>query len=330
MPLRETQVVESSLETVQCNLCGSARHRRVYRMPDTLVSKDEWFSVVQCENCGLGFVNPRPPYEAMHRFYPPSYYDTFEIGRNRLLARYEAQARLVERFSTGKPGLLLDVGCANGDFPRFMSRRGWSVEGVEVSSAARAIHDFTVYRVEFPKAPVDRPRYQAITAWAVLEHVHDPMSYFEKAGRVLKDGGIFVFLVTNFDSISSSRLFREDVPRHLHFFTERTVRRYLSRAGLQLVHTDCSDKYFSMEANNWLRYLLSRRRGRPFTYEDAQFCRARALSQSGEAVTWRSTLRFLCQHPEIAPDRMLRRVFEKYQMWRGKYGILTFVARKSG
>jgi 2-polyprenyl-3-methyl-5-hydroxy-6-metoxy-1,4-benzoquinol methylase len=63
-----------------------------------------------------------------------------------------------------------------------MRRLGWKVEGVEVSSNAKLITDFKVYRQEFKDIPISEPRYDVITAWAVLEHVHDPMAYFKKAG----------------------------------------------------------------------------------------------------------------------------------------------------
>src|SRR3546814_5417313 len=77
--------------------------------------------------------------------------------------------------------------------------------------------------------------YDVITAWAVLEHVHDPMSYFMKAASTIQSGGYFVFLVTNFDSISSRSLFREDVPRHLYFFSKpRSEER---RVGKECVST---------------------------------------------------------------------------------------------
>ncbi len=327
MLLSEAQIAAPSMETVACNLCGSREQRLVYRMPDPLQPSGQWFSVVRCESCGLGFVNPRPPFSEMHRFYRPEYYQSFAEQRAHLMHRYRAQAALVERFSPERRGKLLDVGCANGDFPRFMAARGWQVEGVEVSPAAHPISDFPVYHVEFPHIPAGR-RYDAVTAWAVLEHVHDPLSYFRKAAAILKPGGIFVFLVTNFDSISSASLFREDVPRHLYFFTQGTTREYLRLSGLELAHGDCSDRYFSMVAHNWLRFLLLRRRGQPFTYDDAQFCRTRFLESRGEAITWKNSLRFFCRNPEIIADRLLRRLFEKAQMWRGTYGILTFVARK--
>ncbi len=216
------------METVTCNLCGSDKQRVVYKMPDFRFFPDEWFQIVECRRCGLGFVNPRPQPDEIFRHYPTSFYDSFDEEQTHHQKRYQAEADFIHQFIQPDGKSLLDLGCANGDFPRFMRDRGWQVEGVEVSPNSRPITDFPSYTQDFTQIPVHEPRYDAVTAWAVLEHVHDPMSYFQKASQVLRPGGVMVFLVTNFSSISSRSLFLEEVPRHLYFFTEKTVRSYLN------------------------------------------------------------------------------------------------------
>ncbi len=194
----------------------------------------------------------------MSRYYPASFYEYFDREPEYHQLRYASEARFLEKGASSAPPLLLDVGCANGDFPRFMRERGWYVEGVEIALHANPILDFKVYEQEFQDIPVDEPRYDVVTAWAVLEHVHDPKAYFIKAGRVLRKGGKFIFLVTNFKSLSSRCLYAEDVPRHLYFFTEETVKKYLKEAGFVLIGKDCSNRVYSMHPVNWLRYFVYR------------------------------------------------------------------------
>jgi hypothetical protein len=132
------------LETVACNLCGSERQTVVYSMPDRKFFRDEFFYVVECEECGLGFVNPRPTIGEMQKYYPREYFE--EPGRNResfakyLRRRFRAEAAFLSELENGSgTKRLLDVGCANGDFPRFMKARGWDVEGVEISESCERI-----------------------------------------------------------------------------------------------------------------------------------------------------------------------------------------------
>ncbi|HEX8096791.1 MAG TPA: class I SAM-dependent methyltransferase, partial [Pyrinomonadaceae bacterium] len=292
------------MESVTCNLCGSAEHRAVYSIPDVHYFRDEWFTVVECLGCGLGFVNPRPTREEIFRHYPADFYGYFDREKNFNERRYELEARLVEAAAgAGLGKSLLDVGCANGDFPRLMLGRGWEVEGVEVSPNARAISDFKVYTEEFARIPVRGPRYDVLTAWAVLEHVHDPVSYFKKASEVLKPGGVFMFLVTNFASLSSRALFREDVPRHLYFYTEETVGRYLALSGLELVRADYGNELYEMRPVGWLRYYVYRYLlGREMKFDDIPPNRVEYLAARGLTSSLFSNLRYVFTHPFTVID----------------------------
>lgn len=316
------------MEHVACNCCGSARYRVVYRKPDQFFFPEEYFQVVECLECGLGYVNPRPTFEEIGKYYPKAFFDEFAENKMLHLRRYAAEAGyLAEIERRKKSRRMLDVGCANGDFPRFMRGRGWDVEGVEVADSAHQINDFPVYQMWFPDIPVTTPTYDAVTAWAVLEHVHDPAAYFQKAAQVVCPGGLFVFLVTNFASITSRYLFGEDVPRHLYFFTEQTVRRYLEQAGFTLERADHSKKIYRMPPRYWLNHLFCRLTRRtltwptPGTYSD--FVERHRLRR-GPA----SFLRFTLTHPVTVADRLLTPFVEQWQLWRKTYGIVIYVGRK--
>lgn len=316
------------METVRCNLCGSDNYRVVYSMPDARYFVEEWFNVVECINCGLGFVNPRPIIFEMSKYYPASYYEYFDHERDYHKGRYRAEAEFLSKTALNTRRLLLDIGCANGDFPRFMQQLGWKVEGVEVSSNSKAITDFKVYKQKFTEIAVHEPRYDAVTAWAVLEHVHDPMAYFKKAAQVLKPGGIFVFLVTNFKSVSSRSLFLEDIPRHLYFFTKETVKEYLAESGFHLIQTDCSNKIYSMHPVNFLRYYLYRFfKRRRLEWRDTQLI-SDFLGRIKSQNSLIRGLRCAIFNPLYMVDRILMPVYEGYQIMLKKCGIVTYVARR--
>ncbi|MFI5092808.1 MAG: class I SAM-dependent methyltransferase [Candidatus Acidiferrales bacterium] len=321
------------METVACNLCGSERSALVYAMPDRLFPGDECFPVVECGECGLGFLNPRPVLSEIQKYYPAEYFEKPPTKRNEryLRRRFTAEARYLKELErSGGRMKLLDVGCATGDFPRFMAERGWQVEGVEVSAASRQIKDFRVYTEVFQDIPVNEPTYDAVTAWAVLEHVHNPMAYFQKAARVIRPSGLFVFLVTNFQSAASRHLFCEDVPRHLYFFTRKTVGRYLERTGFTMVKEVNGRDVYKMAPNNWLTYMVrTHLLGRAYTYQDVpltskEFRRLRQLPKG-----WASALKYAAYSPLSVIDRMLWPVIESAQILRRNYGISTYVARKS-
>ena len=317
------------METINCNLCGSNNYRVIYSMPDARYFVDEWFSIVECMNCGLGFVNPRPTSSEMSKYYPKPYYDYFDQDLGYHSRRYAAEAKFLSTIPSQSDKLLLDIGCANGDFPRFMQQRGWRVEGVEVYQKSKAITDFKVYKQDFREIEVNEPRYDAITAWAVLEHVHDPMAYFKKAAQVLKPGGIFVFLVTNFKSLSSRCLFREDIPRHLYFFSEETIRRYLAESGFDLIQTDHGDKIYSMRPFNFVRYYFYHYfKHRKLGWRDTQIKRPHSFGRNHLRIPQLGKLKHLIFDPIDVIDQLLLPIYEKYQIVTKKYGIVTYIARR--
>jgi SAM-dependent methyltransferase len=319
------------VETVVCNLCGSARYAPVYQMPDPHYFSGEFFTVVECQDCRLGFVNPRPTFAEMQKYYPPQYYEEgFAVNREYHQKRYAAEAKFLRHTTAaGEQKKLLDIGCANGDFPAFMMTQGWAVEGVEVSASSTPITKFKVYTQPFPDIPVDAEDYDAVTAWAVLEHAHDPMAYFRKASRILKPGGLFVFLVTNFNSLASRHLYCEDVPRHLYFFSAKTVRQYLSSTGFRLESEHFRGNIFKMPPNNWLHYWLrARLRGKSFAYHDLPESREAFLRRKHLRPGAMTTLRFIAADPLTALDRAFLPAVSAVQMLRKTYGIFTIAARK--
>ncbi|PYV27154.1 MAG: hypothetical protein DMG27_04765 [Acidobacteria bacterium] len=267
----------------------------------------------------------------MGRYYPPDYYEKeFAENPGYHQKRYAREARYLREIEErGGSRRLLDVGCANGDFPRFMAARGWDVEGVEVSRSASPIRDFVVYSQPFPEIPIETPSYDAVTAWAVLEHVHSPMAYFQKAAKVLKPGGIFVFLVPNSDSLASRHLFCEDVPRHLFFFTRQTVKQYLQRSEFRLEHESNRGNIFRVAPENWLLYFLRTRvLGKRFSWADRPLSRPEFIQKNRLQPGFISSVRYAFNYPLRVVERPFWPVLGLIQMVRMTYPVSTFVARK--
>ena len=320
------------METVSCNLCGSDQYRAAYEMPDRKFFRDDFFMIVECEQCGLGFVNPRPTLSEIQKYYPAKYYQNppTKSHERYLDRRFSAEADFLKPLEneSGRKRLL-DVGCGNGEFPRFMIARGWEVEGVETAEASQRIVDFPVYAQEFDKIPVHEPCYDAVTAWAVMEHVHDPIAYFRKAGEVVKKGGLFVFLVQNFESVASRHLFCEDVPRHLYFFTRGTVKKYLEKTGFALEKEVNGRKIFKLAPYNWLGFMVrTRLLGKRYEFRDAPMTSKEFRSVRNLPSGLVTAMKYAAYSPTMVVDRILWPLIETAQIVRKTYGVSTFVGRK--
>src|SRR5260370_37627188 len=147
-------------------------------MADRRYFREEFFTVVECDQSGLGFVNPRPTIGEIQKYYPAEYYQKPPTrSHDRYLRRrFTAEASFLKDLENGSGRKkLLDVGCANGDFPRFMAARGWEVEGVEISESSERIADCRVRTPECQDIPGQGPTYDAVTAWVVLGPRHRHM-----------------------------------------------------------------------------------------------------------------------------------------------------------
>jgi len=152
---------------------------------------------------------------------------------------------LIERI-TG-PGCLLDVGCGDGAFLDLATKRGWAVDGTEVSAWAadhasrrlgRAIIHGEIWDAGFPAQ-----RYDVVTLWHVLEHAWAPLRVLEEVWRVIKPSGRLVVAVPNVDDRIMQTAYRivrrrrphlfslEDKELHLFHFSVSSLKQLLGRAG---------------------------------------------------------------------------------------------------
>ena len=217
----------------------------------------EFFDLERCGACGLIVTTPAPPAAELARYYPPRY----RVARQRHTGGWRTRRRaamLQKQFPRGFRGRLLDVGCGTGAFALEMQRRGWTVAVTELDDAV--LERMRGHGME-AKRPDDAMRdgfsgsaggadaaggagagkFDAITAWHVLEHVTDPLQLAAWARRLLNAGGVFQATVPNLESWQAVRYGRNwlhlDVPRHLFHFTPATLAALLEKADLQIVHT---------------------------------------------------------------------------------------------
>ena len=88
---------------------------------------------------------------------------------------------------------------------------------------------------DFPESGFD-----AITLWAVLEHVSEPRNFLEQAARLLKPGGICFVLVPNWNSLARRLLkhrYRYILGQHLNYFTPATLRK-LAEPKFEVIATN--------------------------------------------------------------------------------------------
>jgi 2-polyprenyl-3-methyl-5-hydroxy-6-metoxy-1,4-benzoquinol methylase len=144
--------------------------------------------------------------------------------------RFERELRLFRKHCAR--GSVLDVGCSSGAFLFQLNQRfagGYQVLGTDVSGPALEYAEsrgVTVVRGNFLEQDLGGKQFDAITFWAVLEHLLEPKPFLEKASSLLKPDGCCFVLVPNMQSLAVRLLgprYRYIYPEHLNYFTQTTL-----------------------------------------------------------------------------------------------------------
>lgn len=242
----------ATMEKVHCLLCGSEDFEVFFKLENQFTKQPEFFNLVQCNQCNLVYLNPRPVLSAMETYYTRNYGFYISLSEqssliHRWLVRYGLWKRCRPLLKNKPPGKILDIGCGRGSFLVEMRKHGWEPVGVEPNPYALAIardvmkvevYDGRFGEVEFPESAFD-----AITMWDCLEHIHNPSQALRDVLRILKPGGYLLLRVPSLDSLDAN-LFGPywaglDPPRHLVVFSRATLVRFLRKAGFKVERLWC-------------------------------------------------------------------------------------------
>jgi ubiquinone/menaquinone biosynthesis C-methylase UbiE len=260
------------MEHVCCNLCGA--DNSVVRYPSTVRQGEssDWrafrcthsgygrhHTIVQCQQCGLVYTDPRPDGQDIVETYQAVEDPLYLEEREGRVLTFEHHLRPLERLTgppNGRP--LLDVGCYTGVFVEIAARHGWDAWGIDPSrwaverAHARGLHvvQGTLDTADFPEEAFD-----VVTMWDVIEHVTDPHGTLQQAHRLLKPGGLAVVHTIDIES-PFARLMGARWPwlmeMHIYYFSQRTLRAMLEKCGFRVLSDRPQGRYLR------LGYLMNR------------------------------------------------------------------------
>jgi 2-polyprenyl-3-methyl-5-hydroxy-6-metoxy-1,4-benzoquinol methylase len=190
--------------------------------------------LVRCGHCSMIYANPAPAEFASSQYYDREgaeyYLSPAKLESDYAPVRFERELRFFRSYCLR--GSVLDVGCSSGAFLFHLKERfpgACEVLGTDVSgppldyAESRGV---PVLRGNFLEQDLGGKKFDAITFWAVLEHLLEPKRFLEQAGAFLKPGGFCFLLVPNMKSLAARLLggrYRYIYPQHLNYFTKATL-----------------------------------------------------------------------------------------------------------
>ena len=209
-------------------------------------------SIYRCAGCSVAFVHPRPSAEETSGFYQLDAYYTqgrshmpdvkatlLAKVRQHLAWRADRSESIVDvlKKELAPASSVVDIGCGGGELLRALARMGHRAVGVERDAAALSRQDLHVLEGTAEALPreLEPAGYDAVVFSHVIEHLVDPVDAVSRAASLLKPEGLLVVEVPNNESTIAVRsgLAWEhlDVPRHINFFTEASLRATVKAAG---------------------------------------------------------------------------------------------------
>jgi SAM-dependent methyltransferase len=215
------------MESVDCILCEGA--------PVEPYAREQGYQAVRCVGCGLVFVSPRPSIEEMKALYEgqETKVDLYRhiASRDAKVAEALRALRTIQRYR--QRGRLLEIGSAAGYFLWEAKRRGFDVQGLDIT---RQFVEFSERVLGVPAhegTPRDAPfadsSFDVIYHRNVLSHLAWPATEFLTMARLLRPGGHLVFETGNVAELPLELAGDLELPDHLYHFSESTIRRLLDR-----------------------------------------------------------------------------------------------------
>jgi 2-polyprenyl-3-methyl-5-hydroxy-6-metoxy-1,4-benzoquinol methylase len=211
----------------------------------------ESFQIIQCSNCNLKYTDPVPNKDEIGPYYNFTDYIShtddnhgiinklYHKVRNRTLTQ---KTNWVQSLFTGFKGRLLEVGAGTGAFANSMTKKGCEVTAVEPDAASR---ERALKNYQLHSAPIEdlytlnEHKFDVITLWHVLEHVHDLNDYLRTFYNLLRPNGRLIIAVPNYTSFDAQYYKKYwaayDVPRHLYHFSPTSMEFLSKKYKMQIV-----------------------------------------------------------------------------------------------
>jgi SAM-dependent methyltransferase len=185
--------------------------------------------------------------------------------------KFVANAKEEIRFLNGlEGGRILDIGCGVGYMLRCLGSQ-WQKYGIELSEfAAKFASRFgEIYIGKLESQNFSAELFDAVILYHVIEHVGDPVSLVEEIYKILKQGGVLLLGMPDFDS-ACARLFGDNYrmlhdATHISLFSRKSMCNMLRDYNFYIDRIECpffDTEYFTKE--NLLRLLDTTKMSPPF------------------------------------------------------------------
>jgi len=231
----------------RCILCGDKNFRTLFHVdkaPKNIqgllvekeLDKDKTisFDLIQCKKCDMIQLGD---FDILPRDYYDDYIMTQSFSKQNQEYLMDISTRFVKRFNLfGKK--LFEIGSGDGEFLLKFKEQGLNVVGIEPSLtfSKRAEKGLVILKEYFNKnTTLKEKSFDAIVSRAVFEHLKNPHSVLEGITKVLKESGVGLIEVPNFEKSIKERRYYDVFSDHVAYYTKKTLIKLLELHNFEIV-----------------------------------------------------------------------------------------------
>jgi SAM-dependent methyltransferase len=242
---------------VNCPICDSNEYTFLSRTPDyEYRSLPEEFTMLQCTQCGHGYLEDPPSPEQLPVIYPSTYYTVNKhspIHFGDFIHKQKIRRDVKRILSLAKGHRLksiVDLGCGDAErLAQIGEGLGGAVELIGVdfqpdvvreealrSRGVRLVDD----NIEGKLDELRDGGHDLIVSCQTLEHLYNPAASLKTVAQKLAPGGLLLIETPNKGGLDFI-LFKQrywgfyHTPRHFHVFTTDSLSRTVEQSGLSVV-----------------------------------------------------------------------------------------------
>jgi 2-polyprenyl-3-methyl-5-hydroxy-6-metoxy-1,4-benzoquinol methylase len=222
-----------------CPVCDSEK--------TTPLFMKDGFRYVRCQNCSMIYMNPRLNQAATYAFYNSdvnAIYNETKFDAVSTATTLDDKINLenldlIDQYRNGRPGKILEIGCAKGYFLTKAKERGYQVYGVELNEknyqiARKNVGD-SIYNRDLFDIYFENEMFDVIYLRDVIEHIPNPKPFLQELNRIAKPDSLLFVETHNIDGLIN-RIVREKHTvifgfEHPNHWSPKSLGRALNRHG---------------------------------------------------------------------------------------------------
>lgn len=243
-----------------CNICQNKKFNIISKK----VRDSSKHKIIQCCGCKHIQLYPIPKYEENRKFYDEDKMSK-NLGINSIKKfRYNSKfdtnlnVKLVENL-VSKNDKILEIGSGYGFFLYEMEKKGYDIQGIEISKSRRLsskkISDVPVFDYDLTQSVPNIEKFDVIILFAVMEYISNPIQFLSNIRQLLNNKGRIIIKSPNAGDfqLKLNKYYRSWFWQraHVNYLTQKILNLLLKKSKFKKIHIRGLQRYSIENMFSW-------------------------------------------------------------------------------